>query len=152
MSFFTGLREKVKRVKGAEWAVLLIALGLAGSLLLSPGTLLFGGTAAPAAETESGAQGALEKRLSRVLSSIEGAGKVEVVIYCAKPVAAAADSWLSPATSAQEEGEPAGAVVVAEGAGDLKVRLQLAQAVQTLLRLDADAVEIFKMGGVEKEE
>lgn len=38
-----------------------------------------------------------------------------------------------------------GVVVVAEGASDVTVRINLLQAVQTLLRVDADKVEIFTM-------
>ena len=41
--------------------------------------------------------------------------------------------------------EVLGVVVVAEGAGNVGVRINLLQAVQTLLRVDADKVEIFTM-------
>lgn len=40
---------------------------------------------------------------------------------------------------------PVGAVVVAQGAGDIGVRLRLARAVQTLLGVPQDAVEVFVM-------
>ena len=145
MSALAGVKDRIKRVKGAEWAMLLIVLGLAGSLLLTPGMDLFGRDKGPAAQG-SAPSDALEDRLSRVLSSMEGVGRVEVVIYYSQP-AARTGSWLDGTSQAQSEGEPIGVVVVAEGAGDLQVRLELARAVQTLLRLSADAVEIFKMGG-----
>lgn len=158
MGMLQGVGEKLKRLKSAEWAVLLIALGLAGSLLIVPGSGLLGlggtgGQQQPSAGVE--ASDALEARLSRVLSSIEGAGRVEVVIYYAQPAAAviSGNGWLEPsAQQASGTGDPAGVVVVADGAGDITVRLELARAVQTLLRLDADAVEIFKMEREEQEE
>ncbi|MCL1963992.1 MAG: hypothetical protein FWF69_02900 [Firmicutes bacterium] len=144
MSILGGVKDRVKRVKGAEWAILLIVLGLAGSLLLTPGAELLGGGSGSPKAADSAAAGTLEDRLGRVLSSMEGAGRVEVVIYYSQP-AVHTGSWLDSPGQAQAEGEPIGVVVVAEGAGNLQVRLELARAVQTLLRLDADAVEIFKM-------
>ena len=38
-----------------------------------------------------------------------------------------------------------GVIVVAQGAGDIKVRMDLLHAVTTLLGVDADQVEILKM-------
>lgn len=144
MSLFSGLKEKFGRVKGAEWAVLLIALALAGSLLLAPGAQLSGDDGTQTAGGGTGDE--LETRLASVLSSMEGAGRVEVAIHYAQ-AAVAASSWLDSGSAQQTGKEPIGVVVVAEGAGDLAVRLELARAVQTLLRLEADAVEIFKMDG-----
>ncbi len=140
MSLFGGVKEKIKRVKGAEWAILLIVLGLAGSLLLTPagGILGFG-----AEQTKETGFDELETRLARVLSSMEGAGNVNVVIHYAEP-ALPSGNWLDQ-PSRQQAAEPVGVVVVAEGADDIGLRLEIARAVQTLLHLDADAVEIFKM-------
>lgn len=140
MRMLKSLRDQLKRVKGAEWAVLLLVLGLAGSLLLSSGQTLFG--SAPG-ETADASADALEARLSRVLSSMEGAGAVEVVIHYAKPVAAQTN-WLG-STANEETQEPIGALIIAQGAGDLQVRLELLRAVETLLQLDAGSVEILKM-------
>ncbi|MDR0896718.1 MAG: hypothetical protein LBN04_02555 [Oscillospiraceae bacterium] len=148
-----GLKEKLKSGKWREIAFGLILMGLMGSLLLGGGNL-FGGDA-PAITTSGDAittEGdALEMRLSRVLSQMAGAGRVEVVIHYAPAAATASSSWLSGETP-DAGGEPLGVVVVAEGAGDLMVRIELAQAVQTLLRLPADAVEIFKMDAGNQEE
>ena len=144
MSFLGGMKDKMKRIKGAEWAMLLMVLGLFGSLLLSPGTSLLGGGGTPA--PTDGGRDALEERLARVLSSMEGAGQVEVVIHYSVP-ARQVSGWLDGTSQVETQGEPIGVVVVAEGAGNVQVRLELARAVQTLLRLDADAVEVFKLGG-----
>lgn len=79
-----------------------------------------------------GAQGeaasAEENRISRVLSAIEGAGEVEVAVY-------------------YEESVPCGAVVVAEGAGDIAVQLRLLSAITTLLGINQDRVAIYEREG-----
>ena len=75
------------------------------------------GTQAETASTE-------ESRISRVLSTIQGAGDVEVAVY-------------------YEDAVPCGAVVVAQGAGDVAVQLRLAAAVTTLLGIDQSRVAIY---------
>ncbi len=73
-----------------------------------------------------------EKRMAQVLSLIEGAGRVEVALFYA-PAAGGAS------------GSPTGAVVVAQGAEALSVRLELIRAVRTLLSLPEEAVDVFAM-------
>ena len=82
---------------------------------------------------ESGS--AQEKRIAEVLSAIEGAGKVEVALFYAQT-----DTAFGASASA-----PAGAVVVAQGAQDMGVRLQLIRAMRTLLGLSENAVDVFVM-------
>ena len=65
---------------------------------------------------------ALETRVERTLSQIDGAGRVRVVI-----------------------GEDAGVLVVADGADDLRVSLALTRAVRALLNVDALRIEVMKM-------
>ena len=75
-----------------------------------------------------------EKRMAEVLSAIAGAGRVEVVLF------------YEPAAGAFETaGAPTGALVVAQGADDLSVRLNLIRAVRTLLGLPESAVDVFAM-------
>ena len=74
------------------------------------------------------AQDSLEARMERVLSHIDGAGRVSVLL------------------SGGEDGVT-GAVIVAEGAGDLTVLLELQSAAQALLGLDAARVEVLERGG-----
>lgn len=85
-----------------------------------------------AMETSTASQTDQESRLSRVLSAMSGAGQVEVAVFY------------------QEESSlPCGAVVVAQGADDVAVRLQLSRAVCTLLGLEPAQVEVFKLGGID---
>ena len=82
----------------------------------------------------SGSGTSEEKRIAQVLSAISGAGKVEVAVY-----------YNSGADSLSSSAPPVGAVVVAEGADDLEVRLSLIRAVRTLLGLPEAAVDVFSM-------
>ena len=99
---------------------LYMALAAAAALCL----LLGLGGSAPAGQTDE------EARLARVLSAMEGAGQVEVAVFYGV-----------------EDAAPCGAVIVAEGADSVTVRLQLTRAVCTLLGLEAEQVDIFKLGG-----
>lgn len=69
-----------------------------------------------------------EMRISSVLSKIAGAGQVDVA-FC------------------YEDTLPCGAVVVADGADDIAVRLKLINAVTKLLGIDGNRVAIYPRGG-----
>ena len=72
--------------------------------------------------------GSLEKRMEAVLSQVEGAGRVRVLL------------------SRESEGGPAtGAVIVAEGARSARVLLELQQAVKALLGLPLESIEVLGM-------
>ena len=72
--------------------------------------------------------GTEESRISRVLSAIDGAGTVEVAIH-------------------YEESAPCSAVIVAQGADDITVRLRLVSAVTTLLGIEQNRVVIYEREG-----
>lgn len=76
-----------------------------------------------------------ELRMAEVLGAIAGAGRVEVALYYAQT-----DTGAFSAGSV-----PTGALVVAEGADDMAVRLELIRAVRTLLGLPETAVDVFVM-------
>ncbi len=69
------------------------------------------------------------EQLSRVLSAMAGAGEVEVAIHY------------------DAQSLPCGAVVLAQGAASIAVRLQLTDAVSTLLGLDPSAVAVYPLEG-----
>ena len=91
------------------------------ALLFCVAMCLMLGLQSKAASTE-------ESRISRVLSAIDGAGTVEVAVY-------------------YEDTLPCGAVVVADGAGDVTVQLRLISAVTTLLGIQQDRVAIYEREG-----
>lgn len=78
-----------------------------------------------------------ERRIAEVLGAVAGAGKVEVALF----YGGGQESAMGAAKSAK----PTGAVVVAQGAGDMAVRLRLIRAVRTLLGLPETAVDVFEM-------
>ena len=82
----------------------------------------------------------IERRASRMLSAVQGAGDVEVVIQM-RQITAQGDTFHS-----QMQEIPCGAVAVAQGADDPIVRMQLEQALCALLGLPASSVSIV-MGG-----
>lgn len=70
-----------------------------------------------------------EERISRVLSGMSGAGRTEVAVY-------------------YDTGSvPCGAVVLSTGAGSIAVRLQLTDAVSTLLGIDPSDVAVYPLEG-----
>ena len=117
------IRQALDRLKGmrrVEWMILALA---AAALVLAAGR---GGE-------EAGSS--LEKRMESVLSSVRGAGRVRVL------VGGGEGALLSG------EGAPGrGVVVVAEGAEDVKVALEITRAVQALTGLEAGRIEILPMG------
>lgn len=77
-----------------------------------------------------------ERRIAEVLSAMAGAGDVEVALFYGGTRSDGLTGGASP---------PTGAVVVAQGADDLAVRLSLLRAVRTLLGLPETAVDVFVM-------
>lgn len=107
--------------------------------LLAIGALVLFGSAFAG---EDSTQTALEKRIGKALSSVEGAGHVQVVIHTRE--AAQGGSALSSSSGAQQV--PLGAVAVAQGADDPVVYLELQQALCALLGLPASAVSVVTGG------
>ena len=77
---------------------------------------------------ESSGASSTEARMERILSRIEGAGRVTVML-------------------SGEEGAVEGAVVAASGAGNARVVLELQRVVQALTGLELEKIEIVKARG-----
>lgn len=69
-----------------------------------------------------------ERRMQRILSAIDGAGRVRVML------------------SRDNDGACTGAVIAASGADDLLVQLKIQSAVQTLTGLPPDKINIVRSG------
>lgn len=78
-----------------------------------------------------------EKRIAEVLSAMAGVGRVEVALFY--------ETEAASAFGGSAKTRPTGAVVVAQGAKDMQVRLSLSRAVRTLLGLPENAVDVFVM-------
>lgn len=81
-----------------------------------------------------GGMTAEEKRVARALSSARGVGSVHVTFYYEEAGGAFGSAK-----------KISGALVVAEGADDMSVRLGLTQAVETLLSLPPGRVMVLQM-------
>jgi stage III sporulation protein AG len=116
---------------------------------------------------------AVENNLEEILSEIDGAGKVSVLIYfdgtteiitatnvettttgdgtnkvveeTKTPVLVNNNGSSDPIIVKEVMPSIKGVIIVAEGANDIKVRLNLLNATTTALKIDAEKVEIFKM-------
>ena len=117
------LWENLRGMKG--WPLLLAGL-LAGLICL----------AAPLQQQQQGNLTQEESRISGMLSLITGAGDTRVLLHYAGE-----DSLLG------SQRKPEGALILSRGADNPAVRLQLLQAVETLLGLPQERVEIFLMEG-----
>ena len=115
----------LKGAKRLEWIVLL-AVAAALILLLT------------SRSAQEGQQTALEARMEAVLSAVRGAGRVRVLV-----TAGEGDSQAF-AQQAQA-GTVQGVVIVAEGADDVRVALELSGAAQALLGVDAERIQVLKM-------
>ena len=122
MSLIRQAAEKLRGVRPIEWV--LLALLLAAAFLLTS-----------AEPEDSVGSTALERRMESVLSMVEGAGRVRVLVNQAETAAAFSD----------QSAQAAGVLVVAEGAGDMKVNMELQRAVQALLGVEAGQIEILSM-------
>jgi len=119
-----GVRQALMKLRGVrhiEWA--LIAVGLAALLMMA-------GDSQDGAAVQSTA---LEQRMAAVLSCVQGAGEVRVLVNQAE---AAFASSGAPVT---------GVLVVAEGADDVLVSIELQRAVQAVLGVEAERIEILTM-------
>lgn len=113
--------EKLRGVRHIEWALLVGALAAV--------LLLVSGPQDGSGETRTG----LEQRMEAVLSSIAGAGEVRVLVNQAETAFATSGAAVT------------GVLVVAEGAGDMRVMLELQQAVRALLGVETEQIEILTM-------
>ena len=115
----------LKGAKRMEWIIL---LAVAAALIL-----LLSSRSAP-----EGQQTALEARMEAVLSAVRGAGRVRVLVSSGE-----GDSQ----AFAQDSQLVRGVVIVADGADDVRVALELTGAAQALLGVDADKIQVLKMEG-----
>ena len=108
------MKQLFETIRAARWLEPTILIALVCILIL----IALGSGGGSTASDE-------EARMQRILSKIDGAGKVSVMI------------------AEDEGGACTGVVVVASGAGDIEVLLRLQRAVQALTRLELSRIEII---------
>lgn len=130
-----------------------------------------GAAAQMPAEVKSDASELLEGRLESILSKMAGVGRVKVMVSLertSEQVVASSSKSANSEKSASSESHPAtvqsggreepivlaevfptvrGVIVIAEGAYDFGVKLNIVSAVSTVLGIDQKLVEVFVMSG-----
>lgn len=114
----SGLWRRLRGARGFELFALLAVLALVLLVLLGDGSAKGGGE-----KTD------LEARLERILSRIDGAGRVSAMV------------------AQDESGDATGAVIVAEGLEDVGTYLNLQRAAMALLGLEPASIEIVGRDG-----
>ncbi len=169
-----GIMEKIKNIKHIE-VIIAICLIVAVIGIYLSGTEKNTKTNTEEKTVSQTNTDVYEEKLKAVLSEINGAGKVDVMItynssseiITANTTTVSSDKTNSSDRSAESKNETVspvlinqsgtttplivkeilpdvkGVIVIAEGADDIKVRLNLVNAVCTALAVDADKVEIF---------
>ena len=113
---------KLKKIKNIEFILCLFIIAIA--LLLYSGLNKQSKTDTPVSSTTSASQSSDEVRLAEILSAIDGAGEVNVMIT-------------------HTDGKISGVLVVASGAKDLSIRLKLLEATKVALNVNADIVSVY---------
>ena len=168
------LQKAGAQLKKYRYAALILLLGLA--LLLFPTKKESGEEAVsePEAASPTEPEASLEERLEKLLTEVDGAGRVRVMLTISRgeetvyqtnetteqrttdsgtEQVVTVTTVLVPSGSSTEEALPVtvtgpvylGAVIVAEGGGLASVRLDLTNAVSSLTGLGADKITVIKM-------
>lgn len=160
--------EKLKKIKGIEWIIVVVASLIVFLIYYSSA---FGkseqSNTGINVSTSSQYAKEVEDKLCKVLSNVLGAGKVsvmltlesgsEIVVAKTKEERTNTSSNSTSVTVVESPvivgKEPIilveilpkikGVIVVAQGADDVKVRLELLRAVQALVDVDSNKIEIF---------
>lgn len=135
--FSDTLKEFGKKDATICAAVAIVIIILAANIYINKNKDAPTGTyATPAASPQKSTATDIELRLENILSKIDGTGKIDVMITY----------QTCDASAGQEQPQPLGAVIIAEGADNLEVRIKIQQAVQTALGIEARQIKIFRMG------
>lgn len=133
MSRFSGLWKRLKSIKHIE-VIIAILFALIVLLVYFSSTSAIGAKTVQNASQSSSYTTQIETKLENLLSQIDGAGKIDVMIMCESEGVQSEDAI--PTIQS--------AVVVASGASDVFVRLEIIKAVEALLKIDAKNIEVLK--------
>jgi len=162
MNKFTNLTDKIKKIKGIEYVIIALIGLLIVFLIFSDG--IFSNSKKKSEDDVSAYVSSLENRLEKTLSEVYGAGKVNVAITVNgsnKTVIATDATTVKDGNKLQitetpvmvggkvvvlseEYPEITGVIIVASGADNITVKLDLLNATTTLLSVDESKVQILK--------
>jgi stage III sporulation protein AG len=185
---YSKIKEKLNKIpnnKRTQYLIIIVMIAVILAIYFS--TFTTDDTAKPdatvssAIEKSESAELDLNGQLENILSSIEGAGAVRVMITYesgTEIVPATSENTETTTTNDESDGstktsetvrkqtdivtvqdqsessalvlkekmpEVKGVIVIAKGAGDIGVKMNLLKAVQTLLNISADKVDVFEM-------
>ena len=176
--FIKNAIEKFKSIK--NYKVILIAFIVGIVLVITSVALPFGNKTPSVTPSANSPLAALENRLAEILSNINGAGRVDVMIMysgsmelvlactttsssnsttdnsgggrttinsteTSTPILVNRNGVTSPLVIREIMPDITGVLIVAEGARNIGVRLEILRAVQTLLGVSAESIEILAM-------
>lgn len=182
--------ERIKKIKNIEYFIFILAIaiiiGLFGNWFQPKEDIQAVNENYDSSDTQQAVindeDSDQEYRLKKVLSTIKGAGRVEVMITYksgaelipamntvesnteteerdsnggirkvsqvdsnSQPVSMSTSEGTKPLITREVQPEVLGVIVVAEGAEDILVQMELQKAVQTVLGVDSNQVDIFIM-------
>lgn len=182
--------ERIKKIKNIEYFIFILAIaiiiGLFGNWFQPKEDIQAVNENYDSSDTQQAVindeDSDQEYRLKKVLSTIKGAGRVEVMITYksgaelipamntvesnteteerdsnggirkvsqvdsnSQPVSMSTSEGTKPLITREVQPEVLGVIVVAEGAEDIRVQMELQKAVQTVLGVDSNQVDIFIM-------
>lgn len=173
--------KKLDTKKKIQYVAILLLAIIILTIYFSSFKSSAGSTPSPEASKAALGYDDIESRLENILSKIEGAGRVDVMItYESTPEkvpALSVDKQMSSTTDIGENGTSTinnentqsdvvtingsngndafvlrentpkimGVIVIAEGADNITVKLDLLEAVQTVLNVSPDRVDVYKM-------
>lgn len=183
--------KRLKKIKNIEYFILVLAIAIVIGLFSNWFQPVNHGQEAAAVQDQANNPPAVsddeniqdqEYRLKQILSSMKGAGRVEVMITYktgkelipamntvesnteteekdsnggirrvsqvdtnSQPVSMTTSEGSQPLITREVRPEVLGVIIIAEGAGDIQVRMELQKAVQTVLGVRANQVDIFVM-------
>lgn len=131
--------EKAKTIKNIEVIIAVIVIGIV--LLIYASTLPTDKSKKLTAEQDFQVTASdVEQRLAEILSQIDGAGRVCVMITYEST-----DHSMEVGNQESTSLKIKGVIIVAEGADDIGVKLNLIRATQTVLAIKANTIEVFVM-------
>ena len=130
--------EKCKKIKGFEIICALVIAVIAISIYCSVNAIT-NNSGKSQTTSQSQKQSTLVGEIQEILSSIDGVGECEVLIT----YKAGQDTQEVGALNSTDNIQ--GVVVVAKGGNDVLTRIKIVNALCTLLKIDANNIQIFEM-------
>ena len=130
--------EKCKKIKGFEIICALVIAVIAISIYFSVNAIT-SKTNQPQQQPSSQTQSGLVGEIQEILSDIDGVGECQVLIT----YKSGQDSQEVGALNSTDNIQ--GVVVVAKGGNDAYARIKIVNALCTLLKIDANNIQIFEM-------